>query len=163
MEFRWLGRSGLRVSVLSLGTMTFGGKGAFAKTGSTDVEGACRQIDLCLDAGINLFDTADVYSAGLSEEILGQALKGRRDKVLVATKVRFPTGDGPNDAGLSRYHLIEGCEASLKRLGIGHVDLYQLHEWDGQTPLEETLEALAASSGLARSVTSGCRTSLAGT
>jgi aryl-alcohol dehydrogenase-like predicted oxidoreductase len=142
MEFRRLGRSGLRVSVLSLGTMTFGGKGAFAKTGSTDVEGACRQIDLCLDAGINLFDTADIYSAGLSEEILGQALKGRRDKVLVATKARFRTGDGPNDAGSSRYHLVEACEASLKRLGTDRIDLYQLHEWDGQTPLEETLEAL---------------------
>jgi aryl-alcohol dehydrogenase-like predicted oxidoreductase len=140
MEFRRLGRSGLRVSVLSLGTMTFGGKGAFGKTGSTDVEGARRQIDLCLDAGINLFDTADIYSAGLSEEILGQALKGRRDKVLVATKAR--TGDGPNDAGSSRYHLVEACEASLKRLGTDRIDLYQLHEWDGQTPLEETLEAL---------------------
>jgi aryl-alcohol dehydrogenase-like predicted oxidoreductase len=92
MEFRRLGRSGLRVSVLSLGTMTFGGKGAFGKTGSTDVEGARRQIDLCLDAGINLFDTADIYSAGLSEEILGQALKGRRDKVRVATKARFAIG-----------------------------------------------------------------------
>jgi aryl-alcohol dehydrogenase-like predicted oxidoreductase len=142
MEFRQLGRSGLKVSVLSLGTMTFGGKGAFGKTGSTDVEGARRQIDLCLDAGINFFDTADIYSAGLSEEILGQVLKGRRDKVLVATKARFRTGDGPNDAGSSRYHLIEACEASLKRLGTDHIDLYQLHEWDGQTPLEETLEAL---------------------
>lgn len=142
MEFRQLGRSGLKVSVLSLGTMTFGGKGAFGKTGSTDVEGARRQIDLCLDAGINFFDTADIYSAGLSEEILGQVLKGRRDKVLVSTKARFRTGDGPNDAGSSRYHLIEACEASLKRLGTDHIDLYQLHEWDGQTPLEETLEAL---------------------
>ena len=142
MEFRRLGRSGLRVSVLSLGTMTFGGKGAFGKTGSTDVEGARRQIDLCLDAGINLFDTADIYSAGLSEEFLGQALKGRRDKVLVATKARFRTGDGPNDAGSSRYHLVEACDASLKRLGTDRIDLYQLHEWDGQTPLEETLEAL---------------------
>jgi aryl-alcohol dehydrogenase-like predicted oxidoreductase len=142
MEFRQLGRLGLKVSVLSLGTMTFGGKGAFAKTGSTDIEGARRQIDLCLDAGINLFDTADVYSAGLSEEILGQALKSRRDKVLVASKVRFRTGDGPNDAGLSRIHLIKACEASLKRLGADHIDLYQLHEWDGRTPLEETLEAL---------------------
>jgi aryl-alcohol dehydrogenase-like predicted oxidoreductase len=142
MEFRQLGRSGLKVSVLSLGTMTFGGKGAFAKTGSTDIEGARRQIDLCLDAGINLFDTADVYSGGLSEEILGRALKSRRDKVLVASKARFRMGDGPNDAGLSRFHLIEACEASLKRLGTDHIDLYQLHEWDGQTPLEETLEAL---------------------
>ena len=111
MEFRQLGRSGLKVSVLTLGTMTFGGKGAFAKTGSTDIEGARRQIDLCLDAGINLFDTADVYSGGLSEEILSPALKSRRDKVLVASKVRFRVGDGPNDAGLSRFHLIEACEA----------------------------------------------------
>jgi len=142
MECRQLGRSGLKVSVLSLGTMTFGGKGNFAKTGSTDIEGARRQIDLCLDAGVNLFDTADVYSGGLSEEILGRALKGRRDKVLVASKVRFRMGDGPNDAGLSRFHLIEACEASLKRLGTDHIDLYQLHEWDGLTPLEETLEAL---------------------
>ena len=140
MEFRQLGRSGLKVSVLSLGTMTFGGKGAFGKTGSTDIEGARRQIDLCLDAGINLFDTADVYSGGLSEEILGRALKSRRDKVLVATKARFRMGDGPNDAGLSRFHLIEACEASLKRLGTDHIDLYQLHEWDGLTPLEETLK-----------------------
>ncbi|MGA3339993.1 MAG: aldo/keto reductase, partial [Methylocella sp.] len=98
MEFRQLGRSGLKVSVLSLGTMTFGGKGNFAKTGSTDIEGARRQIDLCLDAGINLFDTADVYSGGLSEEILGRALKSRRDKVLIASKVRFRMGNGPNDA-----------------------------------------------------------------
>jgi len=98
MEFRQLGRSGLKVSVLSLGTMTFGGKGNFAKTGSTDIESACRQIDLCLDAGINLFDTADVYSGGLSEEILGRALKSRSGKMLVASKVRFRMGDGPNDA-----------------------------------------------------------------
>jgi aryl-alcohol dehydrogenase-like predicted oxidoreductase len=122
--------------------MTFGGKGAFAKTGSTDVEGARRQIDLCLGAGINLFDTADVYSAGRSEEILGAALKGKRDKVLVASKARFRMGDGPNDAGSSRFHLVTAVEASLKRLGTDHIDLYQLHEWDGVTPLEETLEAL---------------------
>ncbi|HEX2527155.1 MAG TPA: aldo/keto reductase [Geminicoccus sp.] len=142
MEYRQLGRSGLRVSVLTLGTMTFGGKGAFAKTGSTDVAGARRLIDRCIDAGINLFDTADVYSAGLSEEILGQALAGRRDKALVTTKARFKMGTGPNDAGLSRHHLIAACEASLKRLGTDYLDLYQLHEWDGQTPLEETFEAL---------------------
>jgi aryl-alcohol dehydrogenase-like predicted oxidoreductase len=142
MEYRQLGRSGLKVSALSLGTMTFGGKGAFAKTGSTDVEGARRQIDLCLGAGINLFDTADVYSAGRSEEILGAALKGKRDKVLVASKARFRMGDGPNDAGSSRFHLVTAVEASLKRLGTDHIDLYQLHEWDGVTPLEETLEAL---------------------
>ena len=99
MDYRQLGRSGLRVSALTLGTMTFGGQGSFAKVGTTDVDGATRQIDMCLDAGINLFDTADVYSGGLSEEILGQALRGRRDHVLIATKARMPMGDGPNDAG----------------------------------------------------------------
>ena len=142
MEYRLLGHSGVKVSVLSLGTMTFGGKGNFAKTGSTDVSGARRQIDLCLDAGINLFDTADVYSAGLSEEILGEGLEGRRDDVLIATKARFAMGNGPNNVGSSRLHLIEALEASLKRLRTDRVDLYQLHEWDGETPLEETLETL---------------------
>ncbi|MEA2324442.1 MAG: hypothetical protein QOD81_4292 [Solirubrobacteraceae bacterium] len=142
MEYRQLGSSGLRVPALSLGTMTFGGRGGFASVGSTDVEGASRQIDRCLAAGVNLIDTADVYSGGLSEEIVGQALRGRRDDVLLATKARFAMGDGPNDAGLSRHHLIRACEASLRRLQTDHIDLYQLHEWDGQTPLEETLEAL---------------------
>jgi aryl-alcohol dehydrogenase-like predicted oxidoreductase len=122
--------------------MTFGGRGNFANVGSTDLAGATRQIDLCLDRGINFIDTADVYSGGLSEEILGEALKGRRDRVLLATKARMRMGDGPNDAGLSRHHLIAGCEASLRRLGTDHIDLYQVHEWDGQTPLDETLEAL---------------------
>ena len=107
MEHRRLGRSGLRVSVLGLGTMTFGGHGAFAKTGSTGVEGARRLVDMCLDAGVNLIDTADVYSRGLCEEIVGEALDGgRRERVVLATKARFPMGDGPNDAGLSRHHLI---------------------------------------------------------
>jgi aryl-alcohol dehydrogenase-like predicted oxidoreductase len=142
MDYRQLGRSGLKVSALSFGTMTFGGKGNFGKTGATDVAGARRQIDLCLDAGINFFDTADVYSAGLSEQILGEVLEGRRAHVLIATKARFGTGKGPNDAGSSRLHLIEALEASLKRLRTDHVDLYQLHEWDGCTPLEETMEAL---------------------
>ncbi len=142
MEYRTLGGSGLRVSVLTMGTMTFGGKGEFANVGSTDVDEARRQVDMCLDAGINLIDTADVYSGGLAEEILGQVLDGRRDQVLVATKVRMPMGGGPNDAGLSRHHVITGCEDSLRRLGTDHIDLYQLHEWDGQTPLGETLEAL---------------------
>ena len=142
MEYRQLGRSGLRVSALTLGTMTFGGSGNFANVGSTGVDGARRQIDMCLDAGVNLIDTADVYSDGASEEILGQALAGRRDRVLLATKARMAMGDGPNDAGLSRHHLIRACEASLRRLGTDHIDLYQVHEWDGQTPLEETLEAL---------------------
>ena len=116
MEYRALGRSGLRVSVLTMGTMTFGGTGPFADVGSTDVEEAERQVDMCLDAGVNLIDTADVYSDGLSEEILGQVLRGRRDQVLVATKVRMGMGRGPNDAGLSRHHIISGCEASLRRL-----------------------------------------------
>jgi aryl-alcohol dehydrogenase-like predicted oxidoreductase len=142
MEYRALGRSGLRVSVLTMGTMTFGGRGPFAKVGSTDVAEAGRQVDMCLDAGVNLIDTADVYSGGQAEEILGQVLRGRRDQVLLATKVRMAMGRGPNDAGLSRHHLISGCEASLRRLETDHIDLYQVHEWDGQTPLEETLHAL---------------------
>ena len=142
MEYRQLGRSGLRVSALSLGTMTFGGVGWASAVGTTDVDGAKRQIGMCLDSGVNLFDSADAYSAGVSEEILGQALGGRRDDVLIATKVRMPVGDGPNDAGLSRHHVIRGCEASLRRLDTDHIDLYQVHEWDGQTPLDETLHAL---------------------
>ena len=142
MEYRQLGSSGLRVSALTLGTMTFGGRDNFADVGSTDVAGATRQVDLCLDRGVNFIDTADVYSGGLSEEIVGEALKGRRDRVLLATKARMPMGDGPNDAGLSRHHLIAACEASLRRLQVDHIDLYQVHEWDGQTPLEETMEAL---------------------
>ena len=142
MDYRQLGHSGLRVSSLTLGTMTFGGRDKFAKVGTTDVEGATRQIDMCLDAGINLIDTADVYSGGLSEEIVGRAVRGRRDRVLLATKARMPMGDGPNDAGLSRHHIIRACEASLRRLGTDYIDLYQVHEWDGATPLEETLDAL---------------------
>src|ERR1022692_333288 len=134
MEYRALGKSGLRVSVLTMGTMTFGGSGPFKNVGTTDVAQAGRQVDMCLDAGVNLIDTADVYSGGQAEEIVG--------KVLLATKVRMPMGDGPNDAGLSRHHIISGCEASLRRLGTDHIDLYQVHEWDGETPLEETLEAL---------------------
>src|SRR3954447_14945803 len=139
MEYRQLGRSGLRVSALTMGTMTFG---TMADVGTTDVAGARRQLDMCLDAGVNLVDTADVYSRGISEEIVGEALQGRRDRVLLATKARMPMGEGPNDAGLSRHHLIAGCEASLRRLRVDHIDLYQVHEWDGHTPLEETLHAL---------------------
>src|SRR5919206_2274812 len=142
MEYRQLGRSGLRVSALTLGTMTFGGAGQFANVGSVDLDGVRAQIDLCLDAGVNLVDTANVYSDGLSEELIGQALEGRRDRVLLATKARMPMGEGPNDAGLSRQHLIAACDASLRRLRTDHLDLYQVHEWDGQTPLEETLDAL---------------------
>jgi len=142
MEYRQLGRSGLRVSVLTLGTMTFGGRGAFAKTGSTDVVGARRLIDISVGAGINLLDTANMYSLGLSEEIIGEALGDKREQVLISTKARMRVGDGPNDAGASRWHIIEQCEKSLKRLRTDRIDLYFLHEWDGQTPLEETLEAL---------------------
>ncbi|HWE13712.1 MAG TPA: aldo/keto reductase [Solirubrobacteraceae bacterium] len=142
MEYRQLGSSGLMVSALTLGTMTFGGRGNFKNVGTTELEGARRQIDMCLDAGVNLIDTADVYSAGRSEEIVGEALAGKRDDVLVATKVRFRMGDGPNRAGLSRHHVISGCEASLRRLRTDHIDLYQVHEWDGLTPLDETLGAL---------------------
>ncbi len=142
MEYRLLGRSGLKVSVLTMGTMTFGGKGGFANVGSVEADEARRQIDLCLEAGVNLIDTADVYSSGRSEEIVGAAIRGRRDEVLVTTKVRFRMGEGPNDAGLSRHHIVSACEASLRRLGTDYLDLYQLHEWDGLTPLEETFEAL---------------------
>jgi aryl-alcohol dehydrogenase-like predicted oxidoreductase len=142
MDYRQLGNSGLRVSALTLGTMTFGGRDKFANVGTTDVDGATRQVDMCLDAGINLIDTADVYSDGLSEEIVGRTLRGRRDRVLLATKARMPMGDGPNDAGLSRHHIIRACEASLRRLDTDYIDLYQVHEWDGATPLEETLDAL---------------------
>jgi aryl-alcohol dehydrogenase-like predicted oxidoreductase len=141
VEYRNLGKSGLKISVLTMGTMTFGGTGGFAQVGSTGVDEARRQVGMCLDAGINLIDTADVYSSGLSEEIVGQVLRGR-DDVLVATKVRMAMGPGPNDAGLSRQHIVSGCEASLRRLGTDHIDLYQVHEWDGVTPLEETLDAL---------------------
>ena len=156
MEYRQLGRSGLRISRLTLGTMSFGGRGQFRNVGEVDLEGARRQIAIAMDAGVNLIDTADIYSSGASEEIIGAALEGRRDEVLLATKARFAMGAGPNDAGLSRHHLIEACEASLRRLQTDHIDLYQVHEWDGQTPLEETLGALdhLVSSGKVRYV--GC-------
>src|SRR6202035_271273 len=142
MEYRQLGQSGLRVSVLSLGTMTFGGESVFSKVGATDVKGARRQVDFCIEAGVNLFDTANIYSHGLSEEILGQVLEGRRDQVLIATKFRMVMRDGPNEGGASRYHIIRECEDSLRRLRTDHIDLYQIHEWDGETPLDETVEAL---------------------
>ncbi|MBS9722616.1 aldo/keto reductase [Tianweitania sp. BSSL-BM11] len=143
MEYRTLGRSGLKISTLTMGTMTFGGSGNFAKVGSTDLDEAKRQIDQCLDAGINLIDTANIYSAGQSEEIVGEALGGKRkNDVLISTKVRFRTGEGPNNEGLSRYHIIRECEKSLKRLKTDVIDIYFLHQWDGITPLEETLAAL---------------------
>ena len=142
MEYRQLGQSGLRVSVLSLGTMTFGGESFFSKVGSTDVKGARRQVDMCIEAGVNLFDTANIYSHGVSEEILGQVLEGRRQEVLVATKFRMVMRDGPNEGGASRFHIIRECEDSLRRLRTDYIDLYQIHEWDGETPLDETLEEL---------------------
>jgi aryl-alcohol dehydrogenase-like predicted oxidoreductase len=147
VEYRELGRSGLRISVLTMGTMTFGGKGGFAAVGTTGLDHARRQVDMCLDAGINLIDTTDVYSDGAAEEILGEVMRDRRDQALIATKVRFPMEPGPNDAGLSLHHIVKGCEAGLRRLQTDHIDLYQPHEWDGLTPPEETIEPLGLLSG----------------
>ena len=156
MEYRQLGRSGLRISVLALGTMTFGGQGPFANVGQTGADEADRVLARCLEAGVNLIDTADVYSAGASEEIVGQIVKGRREDLLIATKCRFPTEPGPNGAGSSRHHITRSLEGSLRRLGTDYVDLYQVHGWDGQTALEETLSTLdsAVRSGKTRYV--GC-------
>ena len=143
MEYRQLGASGLKVPVLSFGTATFGGGNEFFKAwGSTQADEATRLINLCLDAGVNLFDTANVYSNGLSEEILGQALKGLRNQVLISTKATFSMGDGPNDLGSSRFHLLKQCEDSLKRLNTDHIDIYHMHGFDGNTPVEETLKTL---------------------
>lgn len=143
MEFRQLGGSGFKVPVLSLGTGTFGGGTAFFKAwGSTDAKGATRLVDICLDAGLNMFDSADVYSKGLAEEVLGAAIKGRRNKVIISTKATFRLGDGPNDVGSSRYHLIASIDESLKRLGTDHIDLFQLHGFDALTPVEEVLRTL---------------------
>jgi len=143
MEYRLLGRSGLKVSTITMGTMTFGGVGWAKTVGDLGVKDAKKLVDMCVDAGVNLLDTADVYSQGASEEILGEIIGGpRKDGVLIATKARFPMGPGVNDVGSSRQHLIQACEASLKRMKTDVIDLYQLHEWDGQTPLEETMEAL---------------------
>lgn len=142
MEYRHLGRTGLQVSTVSLGTMGFAGTGWASPIGHIDVAGARRQIDIAVAAGVNLIDTADVYSDGASEEILGQALGSKRDDVLIATKVRGGMGEGPNNGGLSRHHIVRAAEDSLRRLGTDHIDLYQLHGWDGSTPLEETLAAL---------------------
>lgn len=141
MEYRLLGRSGLKVSTITMGTMTFG-RAKEGVVGSVDTKDARRQIDQCIDAGVNLIDTADVYARGESEKIVGEALGKKRETVLIATKLRFPMGDGPNDRGSSRHHIVAGCEASLKRLNTDRIDLYQLHQWDGMTPLEETMEAL---------------------
>lgn len=143
MEYRQLGGSGLRVPVLSFGTATFGGSGDFFKAwGATQVAEATRLVDLCLDAGVNMFDTANTYSTGVSEEILGQAIKGKRNQVLISTKATFPMGKGVNDFGSSRYNVIRSCDESLKRLGVDHIDIYHMHGFDGNTPVEETLNAL---------------------
>ncbi|WP_395454269.1 aldo/keto reductase [Azospirillum melinis] len=143
MEYRTLGASGLKVPALSFGTGTFGGKGPlFSAWGNSDVEDARRLVDICLDAGVTLFDTADVYSDGGSEEVLGVAIRGRRDKVLISTKTGLPMGDGPNDAGLSRHRLIGAVEAALRRLGTDYIDLLQLHVFDAFTPVEEVLHTL---------------------
>ncbi len=145
MEFRRLGASGLKVPVLSFGTGTFGGTTELFKAfGTSTVPEAMRLVGICLEAGLNMFDTADIYSNGHSEEILGRAIKGRRDKVLISTKGTFPTGEGPNDLGSSRHHLINAVEASLTRLGTDYIDLYQLHGFDAITPVEEVLQTLDA-------------------
>jgi aryl-alcohol dehydrogenase-like predicted oxidoreductase len=143
MEFRQLGGSGLRVSALSLGTATFGGRGDFFSAwGASAADEATRLIDICLDAGLNTFDSSDVYSAGAAEETLGKAIKGRRDRVIISTKGTFRVGPGPNDVGSSRQHLIAAVEASLRRLGTDYIDLYQMHGFDALTPVEETLSVL---------------------
>jgi aryl-alcohol dehydrogenase-like predicted oxidoreductase len=143
MEYRQLGRSGLKVPVLCFGTGTFGGGSEFFRAwGATDVEEAKRLIGLCLDAGVNFFDTADVYSKGLSEQILGKAIEGKRHDLLISTKATFRMSDGPNNLGSSRYHLISAVEASLKRLGTDYIDIYHLHGFDALTPVEETLDTL---------------------
>ena len=143
MEYRQLGGSGFKVPVLSLGTGTFGGSGAlFQAWGSTDVAQATRLVDVCLDAGLTMFDTADVYSQGKAEEILGAAIEGRRDQVIISTKGTFRTGAGPNDVGSSRLYLTRAVESSLRRLGTDYIDLYQLHAFDALTPVEEVLDTL---------------------
>jgi aryl-alcohol dehydrogenase-like predicted oxidoreductase len=143
MDYRRLGDSGLRVPVLSFGTATFGGGNDFFKAwGSTDARAASRLVDICLEHGVSMFDSADVYSDGLAEEILGQAIQGKRDRLLISTKMTFPTGTGPNDFGSSRQHLVDGLDRALRRLGTDHIDLLQLHGQDCNTPVEETLATL---------------------
>jgi aryl-alcohol dehydrogenase-like predicted oxidoreductase len=143
MEFRQLGRSGLRVPALSFGTGTFGGKGELFKAwGSTDVAGARRLIDICLEAGLNMFDSADLYSFGAAEEVLGEAIRGRRDQVIISTKATFRVGKGANDVGSSRFHLTRAIEGALKRLGTDYIDLFQLHGFDAETPIDEVLSTL---------------------
>jgi aryl-alcohol dehydrogenase-like predicted oxidoreductase len=143
MEHRHLGASGFKVPVLSFGTGTFGGKGEFfGAWGNTDVAEAKRLVDVCLDAGLTMFDSADIYSEGAAESVLGEAIKGRRDRVLISTKATFRSGDDPNDVGSSRFHLLKACDAALKRLGTDYIDLFQLHGFDAKTPVEETLSTL---------------------
>lgn len=143
MEYRQLGGSGLKVPALSLGTGTFGGGGDFFKAwGASDVAEATRLVDVCLEAGLNMFDSADIYSHGMAEEILGQSLKGRRDHVLISTKATFRAGQGPNDVGSSRFHLLKSVDASLRRLQTDYIDLFQLHGFDAVAPVEETLSTL---------------------
>ena len=143
MEFRQLGRSGLNVPALTFGTGTFGGKGQFFRAwGDTDAKEATRLVDICLDAGLNMFDSADIYSAGAAEEVLAAAIKGRRDKVLISTKFTFRVGEEPNNVGSSRAHMIEAADKALKRLGTDYLDLVQLHGFDAKTPAEETLSTL---------------------
>ncbi|WP_146907076.1 aldo/keto reductase [Arenimonas daejeonensis] len=144
MEYRYLGNSGFRVPVLSFGTGTFGGEGEFFKAwGATDVAEARRLVDVCLEAGVNMFDSADIYSKGASESILGEALKGRpRDQLIISTKATFRFGEGENEVGSSRYHLLRSVDASLRRLGTDYIDLFQLHGYDARTPAEEVLSTL---------------------
>jgi len=142
MEYRQLGRSGFNVPVLTLGTGTFSGQGGLAAWGATNAADATRLVDICLEQGLTMFDSADIYSGGGSEEVLGAAIKGRRDKVLISTKATFRSGPGPNDVGSSRFHLTRAVESSLKRLGTDHIDLFQLHGYDAKTPPEEVLSTL---------------------
>jgi aryl-alcohol dehydrogenase-like predicted oxidoreductase len=143
MEYRRLGRSGLKVPALSFGAGTFGGSGPlFGNWGTTDAKEARRLVDICLEAGVSLFDTADVYSNGVSEEVLGEAIKGRRNDVLISTKASLPMGDGPNDAGSSRPRLIGAIDSALRRLGTDHIDVFQLHAFDAAAPVEEVLSTL---------------------
>jgi aryl-alcohol dehydrogenase-like predicted oxidoreductase len=142
MEYRSLGNAGLKVSLHTLGTMNFSGEGFFSMAGSQTMKEAQRLVDIAIEHGVNFFDTANVYTTGKSEEAVGHVLKGKSDQMLVGTKVRFPMGRGPNEQGNSRWHIMHECEASLKRLGRDHIDVYYLHEWDGLTPVEETMAAL---------------------
>jgi len=143
MDYRFLGASGFKVPVLGFGAGTFGGQGPlFSAWGNTDVKEASRLLDICLEAGVNLFDTADVYSNGASESILGEALKGRRDQAIISTKLTLRSGDGPNDIGASRHHLVTGVERALKRLGTDYIDLLQLHHFDAMTPVESVMRTL---------------------